>query len=482
MDIQPFPARLWAINLLAGLFILAAAASAGADMLDDHIRAEMERQHIPGFAFAVARRGRVIQTREYGFADLENRVPVTPGSRFETGSIAKQFTAAAVMLLVEEGKLALDERASHYLADLPAAWKEITLRQLLSHTSGIPNYNEGEEALALLSTDPPPDKVLALVAGKPLQFAPGSKWTYSNTGYFLLGLVVERVTGGSFWEFVRTRIWEPLGMTSTQPVDLVQLVPNRVRGYGWNDKEKRIENRDALRPRAAFSSGAVLSTARDLAQWDIALRSGRLLKRSSLEQMWAPVRLNDGSTYPWGLGWDLADVRDLPAQGHGGGTPGFTTDLRTFEGGSLTIVLMANQRNVSEFDTLRGEVGGRYLPALRPLHHLKPRRDPDPRRGELVRAVLKDWASGAKDSPRLTPGLRPLLPPGGNPLTRGRLEKLEALEFLGAPDLGGRQIERLGARVRRIAWYRMLSGGEMFYYTFYLTEDNRVALLQSSLR
>jgi D-alanyl-D-alanine carboxypeptidase len=473
--------RLGALFLLTSLFLLAGEPGA-AVVLDEHIRAEMERQHVPGLAFAVVRDGRLVQACGYGFADLEHRVRVTPDSRFETGSIGKQFTAAAVMLFVEEGKLALDERVLHYLPDLPAAWKEITLRHLLTHTSGIPNYNVGEAALAVLQTDPPPDKVLLLVTGRPLEFEPGSRWSYSNTGYFLLGLVLERVSGRSYWDLVRERVFDPLGMKSTGPADLQQVIPDRVRGYGWNEKKGRIENRDAVRPRAAFSAGGFVSSVRDLARWDAWLRQGRLLKRSTLEQLWMPVRLNDGRTYPYGLGWMLEDVRDVPTQGHGGGTPGFATDLRTFENGRLTIILMANQRNVQEFDTLRGEIGGRYLQALLPLHHRKPRRDPDPERTELVRAVLADWAAGAKDSPRIAPRLQALHTPAVSALTRGRLDKLEAFEFLGAPDLGERKIERLGTAVREIAWYRMRSGGESFYYTFYLTEDRRVALFQSSTR
>jgi beta-lactamase family protein len=249
---------------------------------------------------------------------------------------------------------------------------------------------------------------------------------------------------------------------------------------GYQGDGRRVGRR-APHPRR-LPCRSVLSTARDLARWEIALQAGRLLKRSSLEQMWAPVRLKDGRTHPWGLGWDLADVRHLPARGHGGGTPGFSSDLRTLEDGSLTLVLMANQRNVAEFDTLRGEIGGRYVPALLPLHHRKPRRDPDPERTRLVRGALEDWAAGAKDSPRLTPELLRLRTPAFSALTRGRLEKLEAFEFLGEPNLGGRQIERLGTGVKRIAWYRMRSGGEAFYYTFYLTADGRVALLQSSTR
>jgi len=351
------PQSRWEARLLLFVaLIITATPRVAADGLDEHVRAEMRRQHIPGLAFAVARNGRVVLARGYGFADLEHGVRVTPDSLFETGSIGKQFTAAAVMLFVEEGKLGLDERVSHYLPDLPATWKEVTLRHLLTHTSGIPNYNEGEKALALLQTDPPPDQVLALVTGRSLQFEPGSQWSYSNTGYFLLGLVLERVSGRSYWDHMRERVFEPLGMKSTGPNDLHRVIPNRVRGYGWNEKDKRIENRDAVRPAAAFSSGGFLSNVRDLARWDEAIQSGRLLKRSSLEQMWTPVRLRDGRTYPYGMGWMLEDVRDLPARGHGGGTPGFATDLRTFTAGSLTIILMANQRNVQEFDTLRGRL------------------------------------------------------------------------------------------------------------------------------
>jgi hypothetical protein len=255
-----------------------------------------------------------------------------------------------------------------------------------------------------------------------------------------------------------------------------------VRGYGWNEKENLIENRDSIRPLAAFSSGGFLTNVLDLARWEAAFHGEKLLKRSTLEQMWTPVRLKDGRPGPYGLGFQLDDVQGIPARGHAGGTPGFNGDLRTFGNGSLTIIILANQRNVSELDTLRGEIGGSYLPELLPLHDREPRRDPDPERTRLLRTVLTDWAAEDKDSPRIVPGLQALHSSAMSAMTRGRLEKIEAFEFLGERETGDAVIERLGSRVRRIVLYRMRSGGEWFYYTFYLTEDGRVAYFQSSTR
>ena len=165
-----------------------------ADPIDDYIELQMRRQQVPGLSLAVVQDGRVVKLQGYGFADLELQVPVTPDTVFEIGSITKQFVAAAVMTLVEQGKINLDEPASRYLSDLPPAWHEVTVLQLLTHTSGIPDFEEilGYGAYRTPTTAP---QLIAVAAAKPMDFPPGAQWHYSNTGYYLLGLIIEKVSG-----------------------------------------------------------------------------------------------------------------------------------------------------------------------------------------------------------------------------------------------------------------------------------------------
>jgi len=266
-----------------------AAISTKADNIDDYISARMRRPHIPGLSLAIVRDGRVIKER------------ATKETVYEIGSNTKQFTAAAIMMLVEEDKVRLEDSVMKYFPDAPQTWRGITIRHLLTHTSGIQNHVAVPHWLDVFRTNlafetaPLRDELLKMFFKLPLEFQPGETWAYDNTGYYLLGIIIEKVTGKSYWQFLDERIFKPFEMNATRSTDPQPIIPNRASGYEW--KNDHFENRPILLPPIAFSAGSLLSTVEDMAKWDAALSTGKVLKQSSLEQMWTPALTNDARTH-----------------------------------------------------------------------------------------------------------------------------------------------------------------------------------------
>src|SRR5262245_7686410 len=279
-------------TLLAILLLLVPSVSAGADRVDGFIRAEMNARHIPGLSLCVVKDGHVIKAEGYGLANLELEVPATPSTAYEIGSMTKQFTAAAIMILVEEGKVSLDKPITAYLPELPTTWRGVKVRHVLTHTSGI------EDHVALSDTETERYKrytqpqMIALVASAPLEFPPGSKWSYSNTGYFILGMMIERVSGETYGAFLQHRIFSPLGMSATRLYDLIEIIPHRAAGYVLHDGH--FVNAQPVDPTHPWASGGLLSSSADLAKWDAALYTERILRASSIKQILTSVILNDG--------------------------------------------------------------------------------------------------------------------------------------------------------------------------------------------
>jgi D-alanyl-D-alanine carboxypeptidase len=365
-------------NLLAlVLLLLSVATPAQADKVDDFIKAEMSHRHIPGLSLAIVKDGTVIKAKGYGLSDIELKVPATPQSVYQIASSSKQFTAAAIMLLVEDGKVSLDETINKYLPDLPVTWRGATVRQLLTHTSGIKDYSELADAGDARSKDFTRSQIIALVSEAPLEFQLGEKWNYSNTGYFLLGMIIERVSGQAFGEFMHNRIFRPLGMGVTRMNDLNEIVSNRAAGYVLRNGS--LHNAQPVSPTHPWAAGALLSTVLDLAKWDAALYTERLLRKSSLEQIWAPAKLNNGQlardsffNNHYGFGWFLGEIDGHKYVEHGGVIPsGFASEIIRFSNDRLTIIVLTN-RHADDFlaseaprpwDIAKG-IASLYIPAL----------------------------------------------------------------------------------------------------------------------
>jgi CubicO group peptidase (beta-lactamase class C family) len=326
---------------MASLFNLFAAAqdSSTDSAVTEFVKAEMQRQHIPGLSLLVARNGNIVRAEGFGLSNVELQVPVKPESVFQSGSVGKQFTATAVMMLVEEGKVALDDPLSKYFPDAPASWREVTVRNLLSHTAGFGDYPKDFN----FRKDWTEDELLKVVENIPLAYPPGIKWEYSNFGYLTLGILIHRVTGEFYGDFLQARIFKPLGMHSTRIISEADIIPNRSAGYRLVNGE--LKNQEWVAPMVnTTADGSLYFTTLDLAKWDAALYTEKLLKRSSLDLMWTPVRLKDGQTNKgnYGFGWFI-DVRSgHKCIHHDGSWQGFETSIDRYVDDQFTVIALAN--------------------------------------------------------------------------------------------------------------------------------------------
>ena len=345
------------VHFFACVLLLTLSVAVQADKVDDYVKAQMERQHVPGISIVVIKDQKIIKSMGYGLANVELNVAVTPETVFKIGSVSKQFIATGILLLVQDGKMSLDDNVSKFLDGTPEAWKPITIRHLLTHTSGIVREAPGFDPLKIQSDA----DVIKTAYSLPLRFTPGEKWEYCNVGYFTLAEIINRVSGKSWPDFLHERVFAPLGMNSTRTTNMTELVTNRANGYVWrNDKFQNSAIYFALRP-----SGAFLSTVVDLAKWDAALDAGTLLKKPTLDQAWTPVKLNNGNTHPYGFGWELAPVAGHKQINHGGSLPGFRSQLTRFIDDKLTVVVLTNGDNANAAAIAIG-VANFYIPGLLP--------------------------------------------------------------------------------------------------------------------
>lgn len=316
-------------------------ASAKADKIDEYVQSELQSQRIPGVSIAVVRNGELVKAQGYGLANVELNVPVTAETIFQSGSVGKQFTATLAMMLVEEGKLSLDDAIGKYIADAPPIWKGITLRHLLTHTSGLSNdiYNRIN-----MRQDYTEDELVKEIAATPLDFQPGEQWNYSNPGYVMMGIIIHKATGKFYGDLLREKIFEPLGMTTARIIDEADIIPNRAAGYRLVDGE--LKNQEWVAPKLnTTADGALYLTALDMAKWAAGLDAGKLLSRASFDQMWTPVKLKDGKVEQYGFGWAFGEVRGHRIIEHGGGWQGFTTQISRYLGKAddkLTVIVLTN--------------------------------------------------------------------------------------------------------------------------------------------
>jgi CubicO group peptidase (beta-lactamase class C family) len=346
-----------------------APSPAAGEGVDAFVAAEMHEQRIPGMALAVLRDGKVVKAQGYGMANVELNVAVKPETIFQTGSIGKQFTATAVMMLVEEGKIGLDDKLSKYLAGTPEAWKDVTVGNLLTHTSGIADYTDSAYTkaggLINLRGDYTEAELYLKLVQLPLNFETGTKWKYSNTGYVLLGFLIHKVTGGFYGDFLQERIFRPLGMSATRIISEADIVPNRSSGYELVKGE--IKNQAWVSATLnTTADGALYTNVLDLGKWDAALYTEKLLRRASFEQMWTPVRLKDGKTYPYGFGWFLNEVNGHRLIEHDGAWQGFTMNISRYVDDGLTVIVMTNlNEDHCKPDRIAHGVAGLYVEALK---------------------------------------------------------------------------------------------------------------------
>ncbi|MGC4071201.1 MAG: serine hydrolase [Nibricoccus sp.] len=346
--------------VMASIIWVTAVGVAHADEVDDYITAQMDRQHIPGLSLAVVKDGQPVKVLGYGVADMELDVRATPETVYQIGSISKQFIAAGVLRLVEENKVGLDDSIRKYIEDAPETWQVITLRHLLTHTSGLVRETPDLQLKAQSVID-----AIRSSYSKPLAFAPGEKWQYSNLGYFALAEVINRAAQKPWPQYLQEKIFAPLGMNATRTTTVEELVPHRAGGYHWMDSN-RYQNAQVVS--GVRPSGAFLSSVVDLAKWDAALCSDNVFSPEQRALMWTPVKLNDGSEKPYGFGWEIGKAGGHRQVKHAGTMIGFRAQLVRFPDDRLTIVVLTNATQALPEKIAQG-VAAFYLPDLKSAHN-----------------------------------------------------------------------------------------------------------------
>lgn len=295
----------------------------------------------PGAAILVMKDGRPLVRKAYGMADLELGIPLDPEMIFRIGSMTKQFTAVAVLMLMEQGKLALSDPITKFLPDYPTQGKTITVEHLLTHTSGIRSYTDMPSWLPLMRKDMSVSGLIDVFKNEPMDFAPGERWAYDNSGYILLGAIIEKVAGTTYATFLKNNVFDPLGLKRTVYGDDAPIIPGRVKGYGPGLGGKFI-NAPFISMTQPYAAGSLLSSVDDLAAWNQALLAGKLIKRESLERAWTSSKLNDGTPTNYGYGWGVGSYEGHRRIEHGGGIPGFSSAGILFPDDNLYIVMLTN--------------------------------------------------------------------------------------------------------------------------------------------
>jgi CubicO group peptidase (beta-lactamase class C family) len=336
MMIQP---KFWHWAVMLTVVLSGRNASAARDAVDDFVEAEMAKQSIPGLALLVSRGGQIIRAQGYGFANVELQVPVKPETIFQSGSMGKGFTATAVMMLVEEGKIGLEDPLSKYFPDAPAFWQQVTIRELLSHTAGFTDYPKDFD----MRKDYTEAEALKMVESIPPAFPPGTSWSYSNLGYLTLGILIHKVSGLFYGDFLEERIFRPLDMRTTRIISEADIVPNRAAGYRLVKGE--LKNQEWVSPTVnTTADGSLYFSIIDLAKWDAALYTQKLLQRSSLNEMWTVATLKNGkpNSGEYGFGWFVETKQGHPVVEHEGAWQGFETVISRYLDDKLTVVVLTN--------------------------------------------------------------------------------------------------------------------------------------------
>jgi CubicO group peptidase (beta-lactamase class C family) len=449
----------------------AAAVSQDQPLLDSisrYVNAEMTRAQIPGVSVAVLRGDRVLLARGYGFANLELRVAASDSTIYQSGSMGKQFTAAGVVMLSEQGRLGLDDKIVKWFPEGAGIWDAVTVRHLLTHTSGIAEYTDSTFDYR---KDYSEDQLVRYAASRALDFPPGERWSYSNTGYLLLGVLIHRVTGRFYGDVLTDLIFRPLGMGSTRVISEADLVPNRADGYQLVDG--RIKNQDWVAPSLnTTADGALYFTVNDLVKWAVALNHRELPGAKVLDAAWTPARLNDGGRFPYGFGWDLTQQRGRARIGHTGAWQGFQTAIYRYPESDLTVIVLANLTGARPGPMAQG-IAGILEPGLEPPHLLRAALGgPQPRLS--IDALLSRVSQGT-ESNAVTPQLSRFLAPAERRDLRETISRVTSWTALGCDRVAGRGINWLNASIERICYARGTGATERVAVSVFYTQDWRAA-------
>ena len=312
--------------------------------IDRLANAALVRKPLAGVSVAVMRNGKLIHAAGYGYADVEQAVPATPLTVYRIASVTKQFTAALVLRLAERGQIDLDADIRKYLPDFDTGGRAVTVTQLLSHTSGIADLTRIPAAMAQRCLDISVREVFAYISKEPFDFEPGESFRYNNSGFWLLGVIIERVTGKPYSQSIRELLLEPLGLDRTRYDEPARIVAGRARGYAVVGKE--LQNSECNSPTRPYASGALLSTVTDLLDWQHALFSGKVVDAALLQRMITRGTLDSGAPVPYGFGLALSEFGGARRIAHAGGIVGFSAFLSHYPEHALTIAVISNTMGV----------------------------------------------------------------------------------------------------------------------------------------
>ncbi len=382
----------------------------------------------------------LLLARGYGYSNVEGNVPATDSTAYESGSVAKPFTAAAVVTLSEQGRLSLDDPITRFLPEGTTTWRGITLRHLLTHTSGVSSRTLDPDRSYT------EDELVGLAAGQPVQFAAGDQWSYSSTGYVLLGAIVHRVTGASYADFLRKHIFKPLGVHAVPVTAESGSNPNRATGYSYLNDTLGSQDVASRNPTADC---CLLLTVHDLVSWGIGLNHGRPLSGADLDASWSPVRLNSGGTYPYGFGWHLKRQRGYRRIGHSGSSDGFQTTIQRYPDFDLTVIVAQSLP-----EAMASSIAGILEPGLLPPHRLqRPVSETSP--PKAIERLLQN-ISAAADSAQIDPGLKTFIDDSYRQRLRRRIIRYDTWVPLGCDAVEGRDVSRFSTRVAWICYAKGL--------------------------
>ena len=477
--------RLPAILLPVLLWPLVAhPALTAADAVDTYVASQMTAQHIPALAFAVVRDGAIVRAEARGLANVELNAPATGLTEFAIASMSKPVTASAIMLLAQDGQLSIDDAVRKYLPDIPDSWNPMTIRDLLAHTAGVKDHFSDSPIYPKLTTLDrhlvyTTDAYVQAHVDAPLNFAPGTDFSYSGGGYVMLGAIIAKVTGRPYGEFLRDRIFRPLRMTHSHVISTTDIIANRAAGYWFRDGALR--NGEPTGP--AHTAGAdvgVMTTAADLAAWLIAVDAGPLWTPASRDAMWTAATLRDGRdvvTFPggnsYGLGWRVTTYRGFRLVGHGGTfSTGFTSAFFMLPEKKFGVIVLTNQYDANPQAIALGIAARSGGSDLTPPSEMRAQADGDPAATARAQAFMEALFRGGDVAALATPGLarhlsamwHPPAAPGPAP----------PLTFI-AREAVSRPLQRFGAAVTTFAYYKLRDDGEDHWITFLVTADGRFA-------
>jgi D-alanyl-D-alanine carboxypeptidase len=348
---------------------VAATDAALASQIDSAIAGHFKADQ-PGATVIVTKNGKTVLRKAYGLANVEQKLALQPDMTMRLGSITKQFTAVAILMLAEQGKLSLDDEIGRYVPDYPAAGKKVTIAQLLNHTSGVASYTSMRGFAAEMHKDFTVTQMIDRFKDLPLDFAPGQDWIYSNSGYFLLGAVIEKVSGKPYADFVAEQIFKPLAMDNSAYEGHER--GKAVKASGYSASEKGFVPTRVVSMTQPYAAGSLVSTVDDLARWDAAISSGKLLKAASWQRAFTGTMLPNGKPTNYGLGWQVGTLQGEQVISHGGGIPGFSTYAIRIPAKNVYVAVLTNADSglvSSEMVTSKAAAIaiGKPFPELKPI-------------------------------------------------------------------------------------------------------------------